>query len=133
MLVDAIAGAPGDFADHDPQARVVDLLRSSASGAEDVMMVGPAADHVRVVPRREVKPLDRAELLEDIEGPEDGCASDSHMLGARFADQVARREVPVVCGDQRGEASAGLGQPVAGSVEGGDDRCRVHAWQPYHK
>ena len=122
VVVDPIAGLPRDLAHDRSQAQVGDLGRAPTRGAHDVVVMRRLAADVGVLARWQVEPLDSAELREDLERPEDGRAPDAEVTAARVAHQLRGREVARLLGDQHGQRAAWLGQPVAGAVEGGDDR-----------
>ena len=67
VLVDAVARAPGDFKDDGPQPFVRDVRHPPAARADHVVVMERLADHVRMLAARQVDPLDRTELDEDVE------------------------------------------------------------------
>ena len=80
-----------------------------------------AAD-VGVVAVGQVDPLDEPQVREHVERPEDRRPPDPQAPAARVVDEVGGREVALARGDEVGDRAARLGQPVAGVVEGGDQR-----------
>lgn len=126
MLVNAVAGSTGDLANHNAQSRVVDLARPSAAGADNVVMVGPLANHVRVIARGKVQSFDSAEFHEDVQGSEDGGTPGTESSGSGLSYELSGREMPAVVCDQGDERPPRLSQPIARSLEDGDDRGRVH-------
>ncbi len=80
-----------------------------------------AAD-VGVLAVGEVHPLDEAEVREHVERAEDRRPADPEPAAARVRLEVGGREVALAGGDEPGDRAARLGQPVAGVVEGGDQR-----------
>ena len=129
-----IAGLPRDIADDGPKTGIVDLSGPTAARAHDVVVVGRLAADIGMLAGWQVEPLDGAELLEDLERPEDRRPADAELAGPRgLGDELGGGEVAVLVGDQRGQRPARLGQAVAGTVERGDDRGRVgHRRECYH-
>ena len=117
VIIHPVAGAAGHVADDRPEAGVVDLVRSPAPGADDVMVMGRLAADVGVLARGEVKALDGAQVLEDLERPIDRRSTDRPTLAARRLDEAGRREMAVLVGDEPGQRPARRGQSVARAVE----------------
>jgi hypothetical protein len=117
MLVDAEPGPYRDLADDCPQASVLDLGAPAAPGADHVMMVVGVAADVRVLTAREIDPLDRPKLGQDVERPEDGRASDPETPRARLGHEARRREVAWLIGDQLSDCPARFSEAIAGSLE----------------
>lgn len=131
MIVDAVARPPGDVRDDGPQALVVDLVRPTAPGADDVVMVRWLAAHIGVLTTGQVEPLHRAQVLEHLQRPEDRRATDAKLARTGVPDELGSREVAVLVGDEGRDGPARLSQAIAGYVEGGDDRGGVsHGRQP---
>jgi len=130
MLVHSVPGTAGDLTDHDAQPCVGDLLGSATLRTDDVVVVRPLAGDVGVLAGRQVQALDGAELLEDLERPEDRRSPDVESSGPCLDEELAGREMPITVRDQPGQPPAWLGQPVAGAIEGGDDRTCLHDPQP---
>ena len=80
-----------------------------------------AAD-VGVLAVGQVHPLDEAEVREDVERAEDRRPADPEPAATSVRLQVGGREVALASGDEPRDRAARLGQPVAGVVEGGDQR-----------
>ena len=80
-------------------------------------MVGRGAAHVGVLAAREVDALDRAELGQDVQGPEDRRAADPQAADPRLVDEIRRREVARLGADQARDREPRFGQSVAGTVE----------------
>ena len=68
-----------------------------------MVVVDRLAANVGVLARRQVESFDGAQLLEDLERPEDRRATDAEMPGAGLGDELGRGEVAVVVGDECGE------------------------------
>lgn len=90
-----------------------------------VVMDGVAGD-VRVVAARQVDPLDRSQLGQDVERPEDGGASDAEATVVCVVDEVGRREMAVPARDQVHDRTAGGRRSIAGATEGRVDRGAGH-------
>ena len=74
----------GDVTDHPAQAGVVDLGRPAAARADHVMVVDRLAADVGVLAGRQIDALDDAELLEDLERPEDRRPTDAEVARPRL-------------------------------------------------
>ena len=122
MVVDAEARLAGHVANHPAQAGVIDLGRPAAARADHVMVVDRLAADIGVLAGGQIDALDDAELLEDLERPEDRRPSDPEVARPRLGHDARRGEVPVPICDEAGERPARLGQPVAGLVERGHER-----------
>ena len=82
------------------------------------MVMQGLARHVGVLAVWEVDPLDRADLEEQVERPEDRCPPDARAPGARFGGDVGRGEVAAAArGDQVGHRPAWPGQAISGTAE----------------
>ena len=77
MLVDPVAGLAFDVADDGAQAGVVGVAAATAARTDDVVVVRGLAGHVGVITGRQVESLDRPQLGEDVERPEDRGAPDA--------------------------------------------------------
>jgi hypothetical protein len=90
-----------DFVDDRLQPRLLHLDRSAARTAHDVMvmLLGRARD-VRVLARRQIDPLERLDLRQQVKRPEDRCATYPEAADARQAEQIRGREVATLLGDQ---------------------------------
>jgi hypothetical protein len=100
VLVDAVARAPGHLEDDGAESFVRNVRHPPAARADDVMVMERLTDHVRMLAARQVDPLDRIELDEDVERAEDGCAAKPQAPGTSVGDQIGRREVAVVFRDE---------------------------------
>src|SRR5512143_1765405 len=128
VLVDPVAGLPGDAPNDPAQVGVADLGGPPTTGADDVVVMRRRAADVGVLAIRQVEAFDRADLYEHVKGPEDRCPADAQSAPVGAGDEVRGREMAVLVGDESGERPARLGQPVAGAIERGDDRSgRSHA------
>ena len=72
----------------------------AAARADDVVVMGGFAGDVGVFAGRQVEALDRPQLGQDVERPEDRRAADPQPAGAGVRDQVGRGEVAIAAGDQ---------------------------------
>ena len=125
VIVDAVARPPSDVHDDGAQALVIDLVRPTAPGANDVVVVRRLAAHIGVLAIRQVKPLHRAEVLQHLQRPEDRRAADAELPRPSIPDQLGGREVAILVSDEGSDGPARLSQAIAGSIEGGDDRGGV--------
>ena len=125
VAVNPEAGSPGDLGDCLRDAAVLRLRRSPAARADHVMVVGPGAGNVRMFAAREVQPLDDPELGQQFESPEEGRPADSDPAVTGEALEIGRREVTRLLRDEIRDGTPGLGQAVAGEVQGSDDRVGV--------
>ena len=125
MVVDAVAGPLLDLTHDGPPAGVIDVTAGAAVRADHVVVVDGLAGYVGMLTGRQVEALDRVEIGQDVERPEDRRATDAEPPLAGVRHEVGRREMPVARGDQVGDRAACLGQPVSGVVERGLDggRC----------
>ena len=88
MVVDAVPGPSLDVANHGAPAGVVDVPALTAIRADDVVVVGRLACHVRVVAIGQVEPLDGMEL-----GVEDErTRAEQSERRARLEDAIAHLE-----------------------------------------
>ena len=108
-----------------PQALIGDVRDAAAARADHVVVMERLANDIGVFACRQVDALDRAQLGEHLEGAEDGCPSEPQPARPRMVDEIGRREVPLVLGDQRSDGAPRFGEPVAGAFEGGGDRRGV--------
>ena len=122
MIVDAVSGPSRDLADDDAQARIVDLARAAASGADHVMMVRPLAYDVGVLATWKVQPLDGAKCLQHLQRPEYRRATDPETSGARVVDELAGGEVAISVRNQLGQCAPRFGQAITSTVERLDNR-----------
>ena len=87
--------------------------------------MGGLAGDERVLPGREVEPLDDAQVGEDVERSEDGGPGDAKSTPPRFAEELVGREVAAARRDQAGQRSPRRGQPLARLLERTDDRAAL--------
>ena len=86
------------------------------------MVVNRLALDVGMVAAREVNPLNRIELGEQLECPEDRSAPDVETPFPGIVDEVCCCEMTASIGDQPGHDPARLGESVAGSIQHIHDR-----------
>jgi hypothetical protein len=98
MAFDGVTRRPLDGRGHPTQVTVVDVCRTPASGADDVVVVARPTGDVGMLAVRQVDALDEAAGEEEIQGPEDGRAPDADAAPSRIGDEVGRREVAVTPG-----------------------------------
>ena len=125
MLVDPEAGLAGDVTDTRRRPVSSISVGPAAARADHVMVVDRLAADVGVLAGGQIDALDDAELLEDLERPEDRRPTDPEVARPRLGHDARSREVPVLVGDKAGERPPRLGQPVAGLVERGHECGRV--------
>ena len=78
-----------------------------------MVVVGRLAGDVGVLAGWQVQALDEAELEQHVECPEDGRPADAEVRAGARVDQVGRREVAVLVGDERRHRAPRLGHAVA--------------------
>lgn len=125
MVVNAIPRLPGNPPDDLLQVGIPDLVRPPATRADDVVVMRRFTTDVGVLPVRQVEALDRTELLENLEGAEDRCPPHTEAAAPSSRDELSGGEVALLIGNQHGQRSSWLGQPVAGTVKRVNDRRRV--------
>ena len=86
-----------------------------------MVVVGGLAGHEGMAARRQVHALDEAEVGQDVERAEQGRPGDPEPSPARLHEQVLGGEMRTPARDEPGERTAGTGQPVAGTIQRGDD------------
>jgi len=86
-----------------------------------MVVMGRLAGNERVLAGGQIEPLDEAEVGEDIERSEDGCAAHAEAISMSLKEQLLGREVAIVPADEASKRAAGLGEAIAGGIEGGDD------------
>jgi hypothetical protein len=118
VVVDAVAGRSFEVTDDVAKAGIRDIAAAAASRANDMVVVGHLARDVCVVAARQVEPLHGTKAGEDVQGPEDRRPPDPEPLQARLGDQVRRREMGGLIGDQLGDGPPRLRQAVALTFEG---------------
>jgi hypothetical protein len=109
----------------DVQPQVADFGSAPAIGAHHVVVMTGLTDDVGMGAVWQVDPLDEAELLEDLEGPEHGRSSYTQPPALRLADQLEGREVLVTIGEQLGDGTTRGGHEMTGSIEGLGPGLRV--------
>ena len=93
-----------------------------------MVVVRSIANDVGVLAVWEVESLDGLQLNENLEGPEDRCAANPKTAAPGGCHEFRGREVAILIRDQHRQGAPGLGQPIAGLVEGRDNRYwRSHA------
>ena len=122
MGLDLEPGCAADISGDGGHPAGFDLGRSGALRADHVMVVHRLALDVGMVAVGQVDPLDRVQLGEQLERPEDRGPAHVQPALAGIVDKVGSREVAVSAGDQAGHHAARLGQPVARPVKHADDR-----------
>ena len=85
-----------------------------------MVVVGRLAGDVGVLAGGQVEALDEAELEQHVERPEDRRPADAQVAGRGRLDQVGRREVARLVGDERGDRPPRLGHAVLAALEGGE-------------
>ncbi len=109
---------------------VAHLSGSSASRADDVVMVGRLADHIGVHAVGQVEPLDEPKLLEQLQCAEDRRSTDGEATPFRLADELEGGEMFVTIREHLGDGSAGSRDEPAGSIERVGPGLRVrHGWE----
>ena len=121
MGLDRVAASTGDLGDDAGQPAVLDPARPTAARADDVMMVGRRAGHVRMLAARQVQTLDHMKLRQQVERPKEGRPAESEPPATSRRLEIGGREVAVVLRDQIGHGATRSGQPVAGLVKRVDD------------
>ncbi len=109
MRVDLVARPSRHLPGDGSHPAVTDLDRPPAARADDVVVMGRLAGDVRVLPAGKVQPLQQAELLEQLERPENGCAADAQPPVPGVIHQVCGGEVAVTLRDELGDGAPGLG------------------------
>ena len=117
MLVDAVAGLSFDVADDGPQARVVGVAASTAARTDHVVVMDGFACHVGVLATRQVQPLDRSKVGQDIERPEDRGPSDAEPARARRIDEVGRGEMAFPTDDEVHDRASGGRGSIPGTTQ----------------
>jgi hypothetical protein len=125
VLVDPIAGSSSDLVDDGLEPCVVDLARSAAARADDVVMVASLAGDVGVLARWQVQALDESQALEGLQCPEHRGPPHAQPPPTSGRDEVGGGEVAVLFGDQLSQRPSRSGAAEAGSVERNEDRGRV--------
>ena len=87
--------------------------------------MGRLAGHERVAARRQVQPLDDAEVGEDVQRAEDRGPAEPEPTAPRLLEELLGREMATAARDEPGERAAGRGQPVAGGPERPNDCPRI--------
>lgn len=118
MRVDHVARPALDLARHRLDPAIFDLGASTTALADDVMVVCRLADDVGVLSGRKVEALDEAELLEQLQGAEDGRPTDAKPTPFCLADEIERGEMIPALRDHLGNEPARLRHVVAGFVQG---------------
>jgi len=90
-----------------------------------MVMDGLTCD-VRMLAVREIDPLDRPELREDLKCAEDRRPADTESSRPGFLDEFGGCEVALVLLDEARDRSPRLRQAVAGAIESGDDGRALH-------
>lgn len=121
VIVDAVARLVLDLANDGSPASVVDITTRAAVRADDVVVMDGFAGHVSVVAGRQVESLHGVQVGQDIERPEDRRSTDAEAPLAGVRHKVGRREMPLARGDQVGDRTARVGQPIPGVIECGLD------------
>lgn len=103
VLVDAVAGSPGDLTDDQSKTRVVDFVRSPAARADHMVVVRRLADDVGVLAGWQIQAPDQVELFEDFERPEDRRPADSQAPRPDARDELGGGEVTLLIGDQESQ------------------------------
>jgi hypothetical protein len=122
VVVDAVAGPALDVTDDGTPPCVVDVVAAAAGRADDMVVMGRFTCHVCVLATREIDPLYRMHLGEQIEGPEDRRPTDPESTPSRVGHEIRSREMRRPSRDQLRDGAPGIGRSIAGVVEGGADR-----------
>lgn len=125
MLVDAEPGATGDLADDGLEPGIFDLGGPPAPRTHHVVVMGGLTGDVRVLPAGEVEALDQTKVLQRVDRSKHRCPTDPETSGTALADEIGRREVTRVIGDQRREAPSRFGQSMAGTLERHEQRLWI--------
>ena len=125
VRIDDVARPGLDLAGDRVHAAVLDLGAPAAALADDVVVMGGLADHVRVFAVGQVKTLDQAELLEQLERQKDRRTSDAESAALGLSDQIERGEMVGTLGHHLGDDPPRLGDVVAGIVQRVGQRNRI--------
>lgn len=125
VRVEDEAGPRFDVASDRADTQISDLRGSPAAGAHHVVMVARPADHVGMGAIGQVKALDEAEFLEQLECPEHGRPAYGQPPSPGLANQLTGGEMFVTIGEKLGNRPAGPGHQMAGPVEGVSPSLRV--------
>ena len=97
-----------------------------------MVVVDRLAGNVGVLTGRQIEPLDRTQIGEQVEGPEDRGSPDAEPLHPGVDHEIRRREVAGLVRDQPGHRPPWLGQAVTRTVEGVDQGRRITHGQMIH-
>jgi hypothetical protein len=111
------AGAPRNLGRDFSHAAFTEIHRPTALGANDVVMVARIAADVGMVAVRQIQPLDRLEIGEDLQGPEDGRASGPEASPPGIGNQVGRVKGPIAAEDEVDDRSPGVGHAISRAIE----------------
>ena len=122
MRLDSIPGSARNFPHRIRDPVVLDVGRSPAPRAHQVMVVSGGARDVCVVTRREIHALDDVQAREQVERPKDRRASDTEPLTAGRRNELGSGEVAVQFDDEVRDGASGGCHPISLAVECLDDR-----------
>jgi hypothetical protein len=111
------ACAPRDLGRDFSHSALPEIHRPPALSANDVVMVAWVAADVRVIAVRQVQPLDRLEIGEDLQGPEDGRASGSEAPTPGIGNQVGRVKRAIAAEDEIDDCPPRVGHAISRAIE----------------
>lgn len=118
MAIDPVAGTALDVVDDGEEPGILDVRRPAAARTHHVVVMAWLASDVGMLPAGQVDALDGAEFHQHLERAEHGRATDPQPAGLRGREEVRRREVALVGGDQVRDGASRTGQPIARGAQG---------------